>query len=197
MIVRTRRLFVRARERVEGSERMLPLRGWLRTLSDREIELVDRVWQTTRHAGVRKLAFAISWLGNGSFYVLCAVVLIGVGGARPVAVAALAIGVVHLVYPWIKLACGRLRPFEIDPGLTPLLATLDRHSFPSGHAMTLTAALVPVLAAWPAAWPLALVAWLVMAWSRVATAHHYPSDIVAGALLGGAVATPLAKALMP
>jgi undecaprenyl-diphosphatase len=32
---------------------------------------------------------------------------------------------------------------------------------------------------------------LSMAWSRIATAHHYPSDVVAGIALGAVVAGPL------
>jgi len=193
MIARTQRLLHDARGRVEGSERMLPVRGALLNLSRREIELVERVWRGTRRASVRRLAFVISWLGNGLFYLFCAALLLWLAdaAARPVAVAALAVGIGHLVYPWIKLACGRPRPFEIDRALAPLLPPLDRHSFPSGHAMTLTAALVPLLVAWPGAWPLGLLAWLAMAWSRIACAHHYPSDVIAGTLLGASVAAPL------
>ena len=167
MIARTQRLIDHARGRVEVSDRMLPLRGWLLTLSRREIDMVERVWRGTRHTSVRRLAFIISWMGNGLFYLLCAGLLLWLAdaAARPVAVAALAIGLCHLLYPWIKLACGRPRPFDLDRALAPLLPPLDRHSFPSGHAMTLTAAMVPLLAAWPAAWPAGLLIWLAMAWS--------------------------------
>ena len=198
MLARTQRLIDTARGRVEVSERMLPLRAWLLALSQREIELVERVWRPTRRRSVRQLAFIISWLGNGLFYLLCAALLLWLAddGARPVAVAALAIGVTHIAYPWIKLACGRPRPFDLDRALAPLLPPLVRHSFPSGHAMTLTAAIVPLVAAWPAAWPLALLLWLAMAWSRIACAHHYPSDVIAGTLFGASVAMPLALLLL-
>lgn len=198
MIARTQRLIDHARGRVEVSERMLPLRGWLLTLSRREIDLVGRVWRGTRHASVRRLAFIISWMGNGLFYLLCAGLLLWLAdaAARPVAIAALAIGISHLLYPWIKLACGRPRPFDLDHALAPLLPPLDRHSFPSGHAMTLTAAMVPMLTAWPDAWPAGLLIWLAMAWSRIACAHHYPSDVLAGTLLGASVAAPLALLML-
>lgn len=198
MIARTQRLLHDARGRIEVSQRMLPVRGALINLSWREIELVERVWRGTRRGSVRRLAFVISWLGNGLFYLLCAALLLWLAdaSARPVGVAALAVSIGHLVYPWIKLACGRPRPFEIDRALAPLLPPLDRHSFPSGHAMTLTAALVPLLVAWPGAWPVALLVWLAMAWSRIACAHHYPSDVAAGTLLGASIAAPLAMLLL-
>jgi len=35
-----------------------------------------------------------------------------------------------------------------------------------------------------------------MAWSRVATAHHYPSDILAGAVLGLGVGYPISAGLL-
>jgi undecaprenyl-diphosphatase len=35
-----------------------------------------------------------------------------------------------------------------------------------------------------------------MAWSRIATAHHYPSDIVGGAILGLIFAYPLSLCIL-
>ena len=74
-----------------------------------------------------------------------------------------------------------------------LLETLDEHSFPSGHVMTLTAALVPIVLALPATLPLSLGAWCAMAWARLASAHHYPSDIFAGAGIALVVSYPLSR----
>ena len=73
----------------------------------------------------------------------------------------------------------------------PLLRALDEHSFPSGHAMTLTAALVPFVLAFPHVLGLAFATWLLMAWARLASAHHYPSDVAAGAVLGVCVSYPI------
>ena len=83
------------------------------------------------------------------------------------------------------------RPFRVDPHLPSLLAALDEHWFPSGHAMSLSGVLVPVVFVWPAAAMSAAALMLIMAWSRIATAHHYPSDILAGTLLGIVLAYPL------
>jgi undecaprenyl-diphosphatase len=59
--------------------------------------------------------------------------------------------------------------------------------------MTLTGVLTPIVLAWPAVTVSAVVLVLSMAWSRIATAHHYPTDVVAGVALGMAVAVPLSS----
>ena len=56
--------------------------------------------------------------------------------------------------------------------------------------------MAPLAVAWPFAWPLVLLAWAAMAWSRIACAHHYPSDVLAGTLLGASIAMPLAVLLL-
>jgi len=105
-------------------------------------------------------------------------------------------GVLHCLYPLIKRRIGRPRPFRVDPRLRSLVSVLDEHSFPSGHMMTLSGVLVPIVLVWPSAMLSAAVLLLVMAWSRIATAHHYPSDIFAGAFLGIAFACPLSICLL-
>jgi undecaprenyl-diphosphatase len=100
-------------------------------------------------------------------------------------------GLMHVLYPIIKRRIKRLRPFKVDPRLPSLLKTLDEHSFPSGHAMTLTGVLTPVVLLWPAMAIAAVGMALCMAWSRIATGHHYPSDVFAGAALGVGLGYPL------
>lgn len=196
MLTRSRQFVNRARSRLELHDGLTPLRSRLLALSAHEIHMVAWAWRGTRRPGMRRTALCISWLGNGVLYVLVGLALLvtRADAVWPVAVAALCIAASHLVYPWAKLACSRSRPFHYQDDLQPLLACLDHGSFPSGHAMTLTAAMVPILAVWPGAWPAAVAAWLAMAWSRVACAHHYPSDVVAGSALGLIIALPITLA---
>ena len=58
--------------------------------------------------------------------------------------------------------------------------------------MTFTAVAVPVGIAFPASVAPLLGLWLFIAWARIACAHHYPSDILAGSLMAFTVSTPLA-----
>jgi membrane-associated phospholipid phosphatase len=84
----------------------------------------------------------------------------------------------------MKLAVRRRRP--VLPGLPPLTGTISNRSYPSAHAATSFAAARSLSAALPAAalYPLAAA----MALSRVYLGVHYPTDTLAGAALGDAVA---------
>lgn len=151
---------------------------------------------TARPALGRRLAVAFSRIGNGGLYPVLATLLIlgwGARGRDAMIAAAINVGLVHSVYPAIKRRAGRRRPFQAHADLESLLETLDEHSFPSGHVMTLTAALVPIVLVLPATLPLSLGAWCAMAWARLASAHHYPSDIFAGAAFALVVSYPLSK----
>lgn len=84
----------------------------------------------------------------------------------------------------VKLAVRRHRP-QLD-GLDPLTPTVSRLSFPSAHATTSFAASRAFSRVAPAA-PLYAAA-VAFALSRPYLGVHYPSDVVAGAVLGTAVA---------
>ncbi len=155
---------------------------------------------SARPALGRRLAVAFSRIGNGGLYPVLAILLIlgcGFRGFIMMITAAINVGLMHSVYPTIKRRAGRRRPFQAHADLKPLLATLDEHSFPSGHVMTLTAALVPIVLAFPSALPLSLGAWFAMAWARLASAHHYPSDVFAGAAIALVVSYPLSRYGLP
>jgi undecaprenyl-diphosphatase len=87
---------------------------------------------------------------------------------------------------------GRSRPFVADPGGVHLFShhAADA-SFPSDHATAAVAIAVAILLrkrAWGIA---ALAAALIVAVGRVALGLHYPSDVLAGILLGTASALVL------
>jgi decaprenylphosphoryl-5-phosphoribose phosphatase len=84
----------------------------------------------------------------------------------------------------VKLAVRRRRP-ELD-GLPPLTPTVSRLSFPSARATTSFAAACALRHVAPA-WALYAAAG-AFAISRPFLGVHYPSDVVAGAVLGSAIA---------
>ncbi|HLN10215.1 MAG TPA: phosphatase PAP2 family protein [Xanthobacteraceae bacterium] len=142
----------------------------------------------------RALAIGLSWMGNGWIYLalipLC-LMRAGWRAAPVVGAAAINTALLHLLYPRIKKWISRPRPFRADARLQPLLPTLDEFSFPSGHVMTITAALVPIVAAFPGALLPSVALWMSMGWARIASAHHYPSDLIAGGAIGAAVSYPI------
>ena len=171
----------------------------LTKLADADLRAVRLLSAARRSSVSRFNAIAISKLGNGWIYpLIAAVVFFAWGwddGKRIVLLAAVNAGLMHILYPLIKKRFKRLRPFKVDPRVPSLLKTLDEHSFPSGHAMTLTGVLAPVVLLWPAAIYTALLMGCCMAWSRIATGHHYPSDVAAGVALGLGVGYPLSASL--
>ena len=172
---------------------------WGQRLFELDLAAVHLFSRTARSVIGKFLAVAISKLGNGWIYLILApIVLIGLGwqGLHVAALAGLNAALLHMLYPIIKRRFGRKRPFHVDARLPSLLRTLDDHSFPSGHAMTLTGVLAPIVIAWPATTLSAGLLLLSMAWSRIATAHHYPSDVAAGVALGAGLSYPLASGIL-
>jgi undecaprenyl-diphosphatase len=100
-----------------------------------------------------------------------------------------ATGIVALALYWhLKERLVRERPCVSFAGIEPGTAPLDRYSFPSGHTLhavcftTLATAHVPELAV------LLVPFTLLVAASRVVLGMHYPSDVLAGAAIGMALA---------
>jgi undecaprenyl-diphosphatase len=114
---------------------------------------------------------------------------------RAAAAAALSAGVALAVGSVISQLVDRARPFVADPGGVHLFVSHGTDpGFPSDHATASFAIAVAILLR-KRSWGLAaLAAATVLAVGRVAVGVHYPSDVLAGAVLGSAVALGLWRA---
>ncbi|WP_338678298.1 phosphatase PAP2 family protein [Streptomyces sp. SCSIO 30461] len=96
------------------------------------------------------------------------------------------VGAAHLASMGVKRLVRRPRPRL--PCLEPLVKTLSRHSFPSSHATAAAAATVAFGALRPAGGRLVPPLAAAVCVSRLVVGVHYPTDVAAGALLGGLTA---------
>ena len=140
---------------------------------------------------VVSLLSVVSRLGNGwIWFAILAIVPWVVGSSGPsAAVRLFAVGAVDiLIYRIIKRWIARPRPFRECEGIVERVRSLDEFSFPSGHMLHAVACSLILTVYYP---KIAWVVWpftLLIAVSRVILGLHYPSDVIAGAALGAAIA---------
>lgn len=126
---------------------------------------------------------------HGELWIILALVLLAIRSQRKYG-AAVACGLVLDLVScnlMLKPLVGRIRPFAVNTAVELLVkAPLDA-SFPSGHTAASFAAVFALKAAGSPLWKPALAVAVVIAFSRLYLYVHWPSDVLAGALLGAAV----------
>ncbi len=155
-----------------------------------ELRLCRCLNRSTRSSTVRQLFRAVSWLGDGWLWYALTLALPAVHGLEGLRAAlhVAATGALGwLLYKLIKGRAVRERPYITHSAIECASAPLDRYSFPSGHTLHAVSFTI-LLTAYLPVWTAALVPLTVLiALSRVILGLHYPTDVAAGAVLGGAV----------
>lgn len=174
--------------RITAPARILEGLAWL---DQAELAACRRLNRVVHRAGALKVFQVASRLGDGVlWYMLMAALAVGFG-SRGVA-AALQCAVAGLgglvIYRLLKNVLVRERPYMTHAAIVCRGRPLDRFSFPSGHTLHAVSFTLIATASFPALALLLVPAAVLIALSRVVLGLHYPSDVVAGALLGAGIA---------
>lgn len=141
---------------------------------------------------VREFFGVISRLGDG---VLWYVLIVTLPLIHPLVSAAFSVQMALtglagvLLYKLLKRTLVRERPFINCRGIHLGTAPLDRYSFPSGHTLHAVSFTTLVMSQFPEAGLVLVPFAALVAASRLVLGLHYPSDVVAGALLGFGLAS--------
>jgi undecaprenyl-diphosphatase len=164
----------------------------LQRLNEQELLWCLRFNQAARKRSIERLFAVVSHLGDGIFWygLMACLMLIDGLAALPAVGHMLTAGAVGLVlYRWLKTKTTRPRPCDHNLLIRAAVAPLDKYSFPSGHTLHAVSFSLAATFHYPR------LAWLVIpftglvAVSRLVLGLHYPSDVLAGALLGAGLAT--------
>ena len=175
----------------EPIERSHPVPARWSRLNEWELAWCLRFQQVVRHRPVIRFFALVSRLGDGVFwYSLMAALLLAQGAAAaPVVGRMLLAGAVCLaLYKWLKARTTRSRPCARNRAIQPRVAPLDEYSFPSGHTLHAVSFTLIAVYYYPALGWLLLPFATLVALSRIVLGLHYPSDVLAGALLGAGLA---------
>jgi undecaprenyl-diphosphatase len=175
---------------------------WTSVVESVELNVVRDV-AAQRTAALTDVARVVTWAGSAFLLVPLALIaclaFARVGLHREALAVALSLGGAMLISDCVKLLVSRPRP-PVEH-----LQAVTGWSFPSGHATQASAFWFSLVFAMPAAGAspkltrvaagLALLIVLTVAASRVYLGVHYPSDVVAGMVLGTGWATYVSRCL--
>lgn len=162
-----------------------------RRLADLDLALCLRFNRLSHFRFLRMFFRTVSRLGDGVFwYSLMLLLPLAYGSAAWPTVARMALaGALGLcIYKWLKAKTSRPRPCQVYSAISAAAPALDRFSFPSGHTLHAVSFGLVAATGFPQLAPLVYPFALLVAVSRPVLGLHYPSDVLAGALLGSLVA---------
>lgn len=163
------------------------MRLYLHRMQRLDSNVCVAVSHTTRYRWVRDSFRVASRLGDGVFwYVLMATIVLikGSEGLVPALHMGLAGLSGTLLYKWLKGKTLRPRPYEVRQDVWLTGTPLDKFSFPSGHTLHAVVFSTVAISYYPALSVVLIPFTVMVGLSRVVLGLHYPSDVLAGALIG-------------
>lgn len=128
-------------------------------------------------------------LGGAKFTIAAALFLLTLSSrdSRMTAYAsALALALSHIPVHFVKKLFPRKRPYLMVEKTKYLEDSLQDHSFPSGHTTAIFSVLTPYVLSIPYLAIVLIPLGICVGISRIYLGLHYPSDVIAGGILGTA-----------
>lgn len=127
----------------------------------------------------------ISKLGNGGIiWLVLSGLLCVFPKYRKAGVTMLTALALDVLFVMLKPLVGRMRPFTVNTGMELLINAPKDFSFPSGHTAASFAAAFALLFVKNKLWIPSMILASLIAFSRLYLYVHYPTDVLAGILLG-------------
>jgi len=163
---------------------------WVRMVEAGDHRLMRQVnrWRAPRW--LRLWMIAATRGGDGWLWYAMGLVVTLVGGSerfQALGAATVAVGLGIALFLRLKRAFGRKRPCALEPHCWATLLPPDQFSFPSGHTITAFAVTVSLGMYYPMMLPGLFFCGASVALSRILLGMHFLSDVIAGAVLGGAL----------
>lgn len=161
----------------------------LETLCQMEGPILLWIQEAVRQPWLNPLVEVYTRLGNaGMLWIVLSAVMLRFPKTRKAGALSLLAMVLGLLCTNVVLKhlVGRTRPWIDVAGLIPLVNEPDPNSFPSGHTCAAFAAGIIWARALPRTWMRvgAVILAVCMGLSRLYVGVHYPSDVLAGAVVG-------------
>ncbi len=156
-----------------------------------EFQLLDFIRETMSCSFMDTFMRCVTYIGEaGWFWILTGVVLLFFKKTRKIGITMLGALILSLLVcnVTLKPLVERVRPYDIKAGIDLIIKTPHDYSFPSGHTSASFAGAVAILI-YNKKWGIpAVVLAALIGFTRLYLYVHFPTDVLAGALIGSACA---------
>ena len=165
---------------------------WMRELNRVDMNICLLFNKGCRYKAISEFFTLVSRLGDGAFFyglILILPLIYGVDAIKVSLHLSITAVLSIAVYKLIKEITGRQRPCNVHEDIYLAADPLDLYSFPSGHTLHAVSFTLVVMNYYPELGLICIPFVVCIALSRIILGLHYPTDVVAGMVIGATLAT--------